>query len=143
MANVLCHEKRLRVLAALLHGNSVRAASRMTGVHQDTISRFALAAGTGARYLHNRLARELSCIIAEVDELWTYCGVKGRNKTEAHAAGLGDVWVWVGIDAVSKFVITWHAGGRDQTSADAFMSDLRARLAVMLTGRRRPSSTAS
>jgi len=40
--------KRLSVLAALLDGNSVRATSRMTGAHQDTISRFALDAGKGA-----------------------------------------------------------------------------------------------
>lgn len=131
MANVLSHEKRLRVLAALLDGNSVRAISRMTGVHQDTISRFALAAGTGAQYLHNRIARGLSCTMAEVDELWSFCAVKGRNKTAEHPAGVGDVWVWVAVDAVSRMVITWHAGNRDQASADVFMADLRARLTVM------------
>lgn len=131
MANVLSHEKRLRVLAALLDGNSIRAVSRMTGVHQDTISRFALVAGQGAQSLHNSLARGLSCTLLEVDELWTFCGIKTRNKTEAHSADLGDVWVWVGIDAVSKMVISWHAGNRDQKSADAFMLDLCGRLTVM------------
>lgn len=131
MANVLSDEKRLRVLAALLDGNSVRAASRMTGVHQDTISRFALAAGTGAGYLHNRLARGLSCTLVEVDEIWTWCGVKEARKTAEHPAGFGDVWVWVAVCGVSRMVISWHAGRRDQTSADAFMGDVRARLTAM------------
>ncbi|XYI02932.1 hypothetical protein ACMHYB_25530 [Sorangium sp. So ce1128] len=38
MANVLPAERRLEVLAALVNGTSIRAASRMTGVHQDTIA---------------------------------------------------------------------------------------------------------
>ncbi|MDC3962651.1 transposase [Polyangium jinanense] len=131
MANLLSHEKRLRVLAALLDGNSVRAASRMTGVHQDTISRFAFAAGTGAGHLHNRLARNLSCTLIEMDEIWTWCGVKEARKTAEHPAGFGDVWVWVAVCGVSRMVISWHAGRRDQASADAFMTDVRARLVAM------------
>lgn len=131
MANVLSHENRLRVLAALLDGNSVRATSRMSGVHQDTISRFALAAGQGAQHIHNRLARDMQCSLVEMDEIWTYCGVKQGHKTEKHSAELGDVWVWVAIDAVSKMVITWHAGARDQAMTDAFMEDVRARLVLM------------
>lgn len=121
MANILSHEKRLSVLAALLDGNSVRATSRMTGVHQDTISRFALAAGQGAQYLHNRLARDLKCHLLEVDEMWTICGSRKA----------GAVWVWVATDAISKMVITWHAGKRDQENANVFMADVRARLTVM------------
>ncbi|MDC3962536.1 IS1 family transposase [Polyangium jinanense] len=105
--------------------------SRLTGVHQDTISRFALAAGTGAGYLHNRLARGLSCTLIETDELWTYCGVKEARKAAEHPVGFGDVWVWVAVCGVSRMVISWHAGRRDQASADAFMSDVRARLTVM------------
>lgn len=131
MANVLSHENRLRVLAALLDGNSVRATSRMTGVHQDTISRFALAAGQGAASLHNRIARDLKCSLIEVDEQWSYCGVKQSRKTEKHPAGFGDVWVWVAVDAVSKMVIAWHAGARDQETANAFMENVRSRLVVM------------
>lgn len=131
MANVLSHENRLRVLAALLDGNSVRATSRMTGVHQDTISRFALVAGQGAAYLHNRIARELQSSLVEMDEIWTFCGVKQARKTAEHPAEFGDVWVWVATDAVSRMVITWHAGTRDQAMADTFMDDVRSRLVLM------------
>jgi len=57
--------KRLSVLAALLDGNSVRATSRMTGAHQDTISRFALDAGKGAGYLHDRTVRTVGMMRGE------------------------------------------------------------------------------
>lgn len=131
MANVLSAEKRLRVLASILDGNSVRATSRLTSVHQDTISRFALTAGEGAQYLHNRIACGLSCHLIETDELWSFIGSKQSRVTEKHPVGFGDVWVWVAVDAVSRLVISWHAGARDQASADAFMADVRARLEVM------------
>ncbi|WP_437305431.1 hypothetical protein [Sorangium sp. So ce388] len=45
MANVLPAERRLEVLAALANGTSIRASERMTGVHRDTIGRFAQAIG--------------------------------------------------------------------------------------------------
>lgn len=61
MANVLPHEKRLRVLAALVDGCSIRAIERMVGVHRDTVMRFGLALGMGAANLHNALVRGLSC----------------------------------------------------------------------------------
>jgi hypothetical protein len=70
VANVLSRELRLRVLAALVDGNSIRATSRMTGVHQDTIGRFAVKVGEGCQRLHDRIARDLTCTIIEVDE-WT------------------------------------------------------------------------
>ena len=37
--NILKHEKKLAVVSALVEGNSVRAVSRMTGVHKTTILR--------------------------------------------------------------------------------------------------------
>ena len=56
MANVLDREKRLRVLTALLQGNSDRAIERMTDVDRKTIRLVALAFVAGAENLHNSLA---------------------------------------------------------------------------------------
>ncbi|XXX87699.1 hypothetical protein WMF34_00750 [Sorangium sp. So ce145] len=53
MANVLPRERQLAVLAALVDGNSERAAERMTGVERKTIRRFALRVGMAAQSLHN------------------------------------------------------------------------------------------
>jgi hypothetical protein len=91
MANVLSSDKRLRVLAALLEGNSERAIERMTGVQQKTISRFALAMGTAAQQIHNRFARDLSCSLIQVDEIWSYVGKKQARVTAADVQGVGVV----------------------------------------------------
>ncbi|WP_437905172.1 transposase [Sorangium sp. So ce327] len=132
MANVLPAEKRLRVLAALVDGNSERATERMTGVSRPTINRFALRVGVAAQSLHNTMARDLTCSLIESDEVWSFVQKKQSRVTPAeHAAGLGEAYAFTALAMPSRYVVTWHVGKRDETSADAFIKDLRARLVVM------------
>ncbi|WP_437281736.1 hypothetical protein WME90_14625 [Sorangium sp. So ce375] len=133
MANVLPLERRLEVLAALVNGTSIRAASRMTGVHQDTIGRFGQAIGEGCARLHDRLVRDLTCALVDLDEQHSWCR-KRQNKVDAtkdDAASVGEQWTWAAICRTSKLIIAWHVGKRDQESADALVEDVRARLTVM------------
>lgn len=132
MANVLCDEKRLSVLAALCDGNSIRAVERMTGVHRDTIMRFGIALGEGAIHLHNRLARSLSCSLIQCDEIWSFVGKKDKRATEQEKAiGKGEAYTFVALDSSSRFAISWYVGKRNEESAKAFMNDVRSRLVVM------------
>ncbi|MDI1483278.1 transposase [Polyangium sp. y55x31] len=131
MANVLDPEKRLRVLAALVDGNSERAVERMTDVDRKTVRRLALAWGQGAVNLHNRLARGLQCSLVTVDEIWGYVGKKQARVTAEDGPDVGEAYTFVALDASSRFVIAWYVGKRDQASTDAFIADLRARLVVM------------
>ncbi|WP_437746246.1 transposase [Sorangium sp. So ce1504] len=131
MANVLQAEKRLRVLAALVDGNSVRATERMTGVHQRTIRRFALALGQGAERLHNRMVRDLRCILVQVDEIWGYVQKKQARVTPADPPEVGEAYTFVAMDTLSRLVIAYRVGKRDQATTDAFIKDLRARVLVM------------
>ncbi|WP_437649807.1 IS1 family transposase [Sorangium sp. So ce362] len=132
MANVLPAEKRLAVLAALVDGNSERAAERMTGVERKTIRRFALRVGTAAQSLHNTMARDLALSLIESDEVWSFVKKKQSRVTPAeHAAGLGEAYAFTALAMPSRYVVTWHVGKRDETSAAAFVADLRARLVVM------------
>ena len=43
-------------------------------------------------------------------------------------AGVGDAWVWVGIDPDSKLVPAHHVGDRRMKDADAFIRQLRQRI---------------
>lgn len=131
--NVLSREKRIAVLAALVEANSERAVERLTGVNRETVGKLALAFGEGAQRLQDRMARSLRCEDIECDEAWSFCQVKEARVRPDHRPGSGEAYVFVGLDKASRFVITWHVGRRDAASAGAFMSDLRARLAVMPT----------
>ena len=131
MGAPLAPEKRLAVLAALCDGNSIRAVERMTGVHRDTIMRLGLAWGEGAQNLHNRIARDLSCSLIQVDEVWSFVQKKQARVTEEDGPDVGEAYTFTALDASSRFVIGWYVGKRNEESARAFMNDVRARLVVM------------
>ena len=130
--NVLPLEKRILVLSALVEGNSERATERMTGVNRETIGRLALLFGEGAQRLHDRLVRDLACHLIDLDEMWSWCAVKGsRYDPDKHGPDAGEQWVWVAIDRLSKLAVSFYVGRRSQDSADTFIADLRSRLVVM------------
>ncbi|WP_437538177.1 transposase [Sorangium sp. So ce726] len=131
MANVLPAEKRLRVLAALLDGNSERAVERMTEVNRETVGRLSLAFGRGAGRLHDRLVRDLRTPLIQVDEIFGYVQKKPARVTEKDADGIGEAYTFVAMDTLSRLVIAWRVGRRDQETTDAFMADVRSRLLVM------------
>lgn len=131
MANVLSDDKRLRVLSCLVDGNSERATARITGVHKNTISSFLLRLGEGANWLHNRLVRDLSCSLIEMDEQWSYIKKKQSRVTVKDAPEVGEVWTWIAIHPASQLTVSFHVGKRTEEDAKAVVADLRSRLVVM------------
>lgn len=131
MAYVLSDELRLRVLAALVNGASIRAASRMTDVHQDTIGRFALRIGEGCQRLHDRLVRDLVCPFVDLDEQHSWCGKRQVHVDEHDGPEAGEQWTWAAICRTSNLMIAWHVGKRDAASANVLVGDTHARLVVM------------
>lgn len=128
--NVLCEEKRLAVLKALVDGCSVSTVSRLTEVNRRTITKLLLAFGLGAQRLWDRLCRDLVSARVEFDEIWSYVGKKEARRLPTDAPGIGEAYSFTAIDALSRMVITWRVGRRDQHTTDAFIKDLRARLAT-------------
>jgi hypothetical protein len=124
--------KRIQVLAALVDGNSERAVERVTGVSRPSISKLAMRLGAGAVHLHNVQARDLSCSLIEADEIWSYIGKKqARVDPAKDGPDVGEAYTFVGLAMPSRYVVSWTVGKRDQTTADAFVADLRSRLVVM------------
>jgi IS1 family transposase len=132
LANVLSDEKRLKCLAFLVDGNSVRGTERRTDVNLRTILRLGLLLGQGAQRLHDRMVRDLQCSMIQVDEIWSYVGKKqARVDPLKDGPDVGEAYTFVALDASSRMVISFHVGKRDQASTDLFMADVRARLVVM------------
>jgi IS1 family transposase len=129
--NKLSKEKKRRVIAALVEGNSIRSTERMFGVHRDTIMRLLVRVGRGCEKLMDEKMRDLDCRAIQADEIWTYVGKKQRQLTKEDKVfrpELGDQWVFVAIDPETKLVPTWIIGKRDLVNATAFMKDLARRL---------------
>lgn len=131
MANILRAEKRLEVLAALVNGSGVRGAARMTGVHQDTIGRFAFAIGLGCQRVHDRIVRGLACALVDMDEQHSWCSKRQQNLPEGAPEDIGEQWTWAALCRTSKLTIAWTVGKRTQEQADVLVADVRARLVTM------------
>ena len=134
--NVLTQDRKLDVISALVEGCSIRSVERMTGVHRDTIMRLQVAVGQAcARFLDSKI-RCVRVNRIQVDEIWTFVFVKEARLNGHHDhAVMGDQYVFIGMDADTKLVISHLIGKRDAASAFYFMQDLKNRLAnrVQLT----------
>jgi hypothetical protein len=128
--NRLSLGRRTQIINALVEGNSIRSAERMTDTHRDTVMRLMVEVGTGCAKLMDEQMRELPCRRVQVDEIWAYVGKKQRALTrEDDRSRVGDQWTFVAIDAETKLVPCFRVGKRTKPHAIAFMSDLSERLA--------------
>ncbi len=128
--NKLSTEERVRVVATLVEGNSLRSIARMTGIHRTAIQKLLVDLGMACSNYQSRVFRDLPCKRIQCDEIWSFVGAKEKNASpEKKAESWGDTWTWVALDADTKLVPCWHVGGRDAGFAWDFMQDLASRLA--------------
>lgn len=128
--NKLPKEKRVRVLSALVEGNSIRSTVRMTGVAKNTVVKLLRDIGIVCAEFHEKAVRNVAAKRVECDEIWAFCYAKKKN-VPVHLKGqfgYGDVWTWVGIDPDTKLVISWLVGRRDAYCASEFMKDIACRV---------------
>lgn len=127
--NRLSMDKRTRVVAALVEGNSIRSTCRITGVAKGTVLTLLADLGEACAAYHDKHVRNVSAKRVQCDEIWSFCYGKEKNiSDEKKAQGAGSLWTWVGIDADSKLIISYLCGGRDASWGMSFMEDLASRL---------------
>jgi IS1 family transposase len=127
--NRLSIEKRAQVIGALVEGNSINSTCRMLGVGKHTVLRLLEDAGLACANFHDQYVRNLRVRRLQCDEIWSFVGAKAKNVSpDKQAEGWGDVWTWTGIDADSKFCVSWLVGGRDAGWAYDFMQDCAERI---------------
>src|SRR6202171_5394325 len=103
--NKLSTERRAQILGMMVEGVSIRAISRMTGASKNTIAKLLEDAGNAFSAYQDQAFRGLTCKRLQLDEIWSFIGVKARNVPTSKRAGdptAGDVWTWVAIDADTK-----------------------------------------
>jgi IS1 family transposase len=128
--NRLNTAKRVQIVKALVEGNGLRSTSRMVDVSINTVTKLLVDLGTACEGFHDSHVRNLPTQRVQCDEVWTFCYARKENLPEELRGvfGYGDLWTWVGQDADSKLVISWHVGRRNAETALPFMHDLASRL---------------
>lgn len=127
--NRLPLNKQVMLLSMMVEGNSIRSAERMTGVHRDTIMRLVARTGERCAALLNSRLRGLRPKRVQADEIWTYVFKKqARILGKEDPPEFGDQYVFVGMDADTKLVISHLVGKREAGTAYYFMRDLSQRV---------------
>ncbi len=127
--NRLDSETRARILTALIEGNSIASACRMTGVAKMTVLSLIGGVGAACQRFHDARVRYLTPARVQCDEVWSYCYSKQKNVPAEfqNVEGYGSIWTWTALDADSKLIISWLASSRGMDAAQAFINDLKDR----------------
>jgi len=116
-----------RVLELMMEGTSVRAISRLTGLHIATILSLMVTAGEKCQRLLDAKIRNVRPHLVQADELHSMVGCHEKRLRFDAPKEWGSVWTWLALDSESKLIISHYIGQRDAESAWYFMRDLRAR----------------
>ena len=129
--NVLKPHKKLAVISALIEGCSVRATSRMTGVHKTTILKVLVEMGEKCENLMKESMHGIACQAIECDEIWGFIGKKQGHVSDKDMLtnpAFGDAYTYVALDPDSKAVISFTLGKRDHETTWEFIKDLSERV---------------
>lgn len=128
--NRLNLEDQIRVISALVEGNSIRSTVRMTGVAKKTVLKLLVNVGRVCWVYQHKNLTGLTTKRVECDEIWSFCYSKQGNIPDHLKGkyGVGDVWTWVAMDSDNKLVIAWNIGKRDAGTGFDFMHNLAKRL---------------
>jgi IS1 family transposase len=126
--NTLPMETRVRIIAALTEGMSLRATARLCDVNRETVGRLAVAVGEGCASLHDEIMRDLNIGVLELDEVFSFIGAKEKQVKPSHPDYFGTCYVHTALDASSKAIVAYAIGRRDAATANAFCADLRQRV---------------
>src|SRR5271157_4988480 len=120
-------ETAAKALAMMLEGMSVRAISRLTGLHKHTILSLMKTAAAKARQVLNSRIQHIAPRYVQMDEMWGFIHTREPNLNEGDPAEWGSTMIWLALDSETKLLISHHIGTRNGINAHAFVSDLRAR----------------
>jgi IS1 family transposase len=133
--NKLTRAKRSQILHLLVEGNSLRSTSRIADVSLNTATKLLIDAGKACAAHHDRHVRGVAANRVQCDEIWSFIGVKAKNRAKSKRAidpTAGDVWTWTAIESETKLIISYLVGGRDAEYAMALMDDLRQRVTTRM-----------
>ena len=110
----------------------MRATSRVADVSINTVTKLLVNAGLVCARFHDGAVRGVKAQHIQCDEIWSFCYAKAKKVLTAKAAPewAGDVWTWTALDRDSKLIVSYLVGDRNSEYANAFVEDLRDRLAT-------------
>ncbi len=128
--NILSKEQKIQAINALCQGMSLRAVTRLVGVHRTTVMKLMVRVGQHCEDLMVQHMKSLDCQRLEVDEIWSFCGKKRLHLTpeERLNPNVGDQYIFYAIDPITKIIPAFLIGKRTRENAFEFMVRLKSSL---------------
>jgi IS1 family transposase/transposase-like protein len=115
------------VLNMLAEGIGIRAVSRLTGLHQQTVLNvLARAGGKAGRFL-DATVRNVQPESVQADEMFCFVGCKDRANVTRDPFR-GNQYLFMAIDSKSKLIISHIIGQRSNANTEALLNDLKRRV---------------
>lgn len=123
-----------QVIHMLCESMGIRAVSRITRLHRDTVMGILAAAGKTCAELLDAKVRNVNAEFVQADEIHSFVFSKQRNTLEGETER-GDQFTFIAVDRDSKLIISHVVGKRTKENAITLLSDLKSRLSdrVQLT----------
>ena len=121
-------DRAVQAFTLLTEGMSVRAVSRVTGLHKNTILGLVETAADKCRAIFDRYVQDVSPRCVQADEIWTFVHTKAKRVKDSDPLEYGDAYVWIALDSETKTVLSYYVGQRDGVSGFEFVQDLSRRI---------------
>ena len=121
-------DKACMVIKMLMEGCSIRSTQRLSGVDRNTIMDLLIVAGERAKNLMESRIVDMKVDDVEVDEIWGFIGMKEKTRMHRYSLSenVGDAWCYIGFEANTKLILSWHLGKRTPEDTHCFMEKLQA-----------------
>lgn len=115
------------IALSLAEGVGVSSTSRIQKVDKKTVLLALTKAGAHAKKVSCFFLRDVRCSECQLDEMWSFIGKKEKNldAVEKLQGILGDAWIWVAFDAVTKIVLANVIGKRTLPHAVSLLEDVK------------------
>ena len=117
-----------QVLAMLAEGCGIRAVSRLTGLHQQTVLNVLARAGSKCGRFLDVTVRNVQPESVQADEMFCFVGCKEKANL-THDPFRGSQYLFLAMDSKSKLIISHVIGQRSPQNTENLLNDLKVRIA--------------
>ena len=115
------------VLDLLTEGMGIRAVSRLTRLHQQTVLNVLARAGSKAGRFLDATVKNVRRESVQADEMFCFVGCKDRTNV-THDPFRGSQYLFMAIDSKSKLIISPVIGHRSPQNTEKLLNDLKHRV---------------
>ena len=115
------------ITLSLAEGVGVSSIARIQKVNKKTVLLALAKAGNHAKKVSRFFLKNMRCSECQLDEMWSFIGKKEKNldAVEKLQGILGDAWIWIAFDAVTKIVLAYVIGKRTLSHAVSLLKEVK------------------